>query len=131
MLQPTAGGDPILGYITRGRGITIHREDCKNVDRLRDMERLIAVDWGDAERETYPVMIRVRAANRGGLLRDVTSIVADQGIDLTSANAVVDVKARQATITATLQISSVEELSRVLEMIERVPDVLEARRLVG
>jgi len=124
-------GDPIIGYITRGQGVTIHRQDCVNVSRIKDTERLIAVDWGEAERQTYSVMIVVKAFNRGGLLRDIASLVADEGIDLSTAHAITGEKGNQATITATLEISSVEQLSRVLAKIERVPNVIEARRLVG
>ena len=124
-------GDPVVGYITRGRGVTIHRQDCPNVVRLRDPERLIAVDWGSSERQTYSVMIRVRAFNRAGLLRDIASVVADEGIDLSSALAVTGEKGNIATVTATLEVNGMDQLSRVLASVERVPNVIEARRLVG
>lgn len=124
-------GDPIIGYITRGQGITIHRVDCPNVARLRDTERLIAVDWGGGERQTYPVTIRVKAFNRSGLLRDIAALVADEGIDMSTTLAVTSEKGNMATITATLEITSIAQLSQVLAMIERVPNVIEARRLVG
>jgi GTP pyrophosphokinase len=124
-------GDPVLGYITRGRGITIHRQDCPNVSRVRDAERLIAVDWGTAERQTYSVMIRVKAFNRAGLLRDIAAVVADEGIDLSSALAVTGEKGNIATITATLEVTGMDQLSQVLARVERVPNVMEARRLVG
>lgn len=124
-------GDPIVGYITRGQGITIHRQDCPNIVRTRDAERLIGVDWGSAEQQAYPVMIVVKAFNRGGLLRDIAARVADEGIDLSSAHAVTGEKGNIATITATLEITSVAQLSSVLAMIERIPNVIEARRLVG
>ncbi|MGC8827738.1 MAG: GTP diphosphokinase, partial [Anaerolineae bacterium] len=124
-------GDPIVGYVTRGKGVTIHRQDCPNVLRLQDKERLIAVDWGSAEDQAYPVMIVVKAFNRGGLLRDIAALVADEGIDMSSAHAITGEKGNIATITATLEITSVAQLSRVLAMIERIPNVIEARRLVG
>jgi len=124
-------GDPIVGYITRGKGVTIHRQDCPNVSRTRDTERLIAVDWGSAEHQAYPVMVVVKAFNRGGLLRDIAALVADEGIDLSSAHAITGDKGNIATVTATLEITSVAQLSSVLAMIERIPNVIEARRLVG
>ncbi|MGQ9518442.1 MAG: ACT domain-containing protein, partial [Anaerolineae bacterium] len=124
-------GDPIVGYVTRGKGVTIHRQDCPNILRLQDKERLIAVDWGSAEDQAYPVMIVVKAFNRGGLLRDIAALVADEGIDMSSAHAITGEKGNIATITATLEITSVAQLSRVLAMIERIPSVIEARRLVG
>lgn len=124
-------GDPVLGYITRGRGITIHRQDCPNVSRVRDADRLIAVDWGTAEQQTYSVMIRVKAFNRAGLLRDIAAMVADEGIDLSSALAATGEKGNIATITATLEVTGMDQLSQVLARIERIPNVMEARRLVG
>jgi GTP pyrophosphokinase len=77
------------------------------------------------------VMIVVKAFNRGGLLRDIAALVADEGIDMSSAHAITGEKGNIATITATLEITSVAQLSRVLAMIERIPNVIEARRLVG
>ena len=124
-------GDPIVGYITRGKGVTIHRQDCPNMTHTRDTERLIAVDWGTAEDQAHPVMIVVKAFDRGGLLRDIAALVADEGIGLSSAHAITGEKGNIATITATLEITSVAQLSSVLAMIERVPNVIEARRLVG
>jgi guanosine-3',5'-bis(diphosphate) 3'-pyrophosphohydrolase len=124
-------GDPVIGYITRGSGVTIHRQDCPNVARLRDTERLIAVDWGTTQKQTYSVMIRVKAFNRGGLLRDIAAIVADEGIDLSSALAMTGEKGNIATVTATLEIASVAQLSRVLANIERVPNVIEAKRILS
>lgn len=72
-------GDPIIGYITRGTGITVHRRDCTNIKNIADSERLIEVQWGGM-REAYPVNIRVEAFDRPGLLRDIATIVADEGI---------------------------------------------------
>jgi len=72
-------GDPIIGYITRGKGVTVHRRDCPNVKNLSDTERLIDVDWG-AVREAYPVSIRIEAFDRAGLLRDIATVVADEGL---------------------------------------------------
>ena len=76
-------------------------------------------------------MIRVKAFNRGGLLRDIAAIVADEGIDLSSALAMTGEKGNIATVTATLEIASVAQLSRVLANIERVPNVIEAKRILS
>ncbi|NLG27020.1 MAG: bifunctional (p)ppGpp synthetase/guanosine-3',5'-bis(diphosphate) 3'-pyrophosphohydrolase, partial [Chloroflexi bacterium] len=78
-------GDAIVGYITRGRGVTVHRADCPNVTKLTDIERLVTVTWG-LPKEAYPVVIRIEAWDRSGLLRDVASVVADLGISMIAAD---------------------------------------------
>jgi RelA/SpoT family (p)ppGpp synthetase len=120
-------GDEIIGYITRGRGVTVHRRDCQNVLNIRDRERLIEVDWG-SNAQTYPVLIRVHAYDRQGLLRDIASVVSDENINMTSVNVATRQKDNMATFTATLEISGISQLSRLLAKIEQLPNVLEARR---
>jgi RelA/SpoT family (p)ppGpp synthetase len=124
-------GDDIVGYITRGRGVTIHRQDCPNVLRATDQERLIEVDWGTEAAETYPVNVRVEAYDRHGLLRDIASVVADEAINMSSANVVTRKKDHMATMMVTLEIIDIAQLSRVLNRIERLPNVVEARRQAG
>ncbi len=121
-------GDAIVGYITRGRGVTIHRQDCPNILRTNDRERLIEVDWGPEITETYPVDVRVEAYDRQGLLRDIASVVADEAINLSAANVMTRKKDHMATMVVTLEIADIDQLSRVLARIERLPNVLEARR---
>jgi GTP pyrophosphokinase len=121
-------GDDIVGYITRGRGVTIHRQDCPNILRMNDRERLIEVDWGPEITETYPVDVRVEAYDRQGLLRDIASVVADEAINLSAANVMTRKKDHMATMVVTLEIADIDQLSRVLARIERLPNVLEARR---
>lgn len=122
-------GDEIIGYITRGHGITIHRRDCPNILNKNDGERLIAVDWGNGDHKTsYPVMIKVRAFDRGGLLRDIVDIVAKEDVNMRAANAVTNKKDHSALITATLEIADAAQLSRILTRISRLPNVLEAYR---
>ena len=75
------GGHAIIGYITRGRGITVHRRTCPNIMRESESERLVEVDWGKT-RTLYPVQIRVESWDRVGLLSDVTSLVADEGVNI-------------------------------------------------
>ncbi len=125
-------GDEIVGYITRGRGVSIHRQDCPNVLRMNDRERLIEVDWGtDEVTETHPVNVRVEAYDRQGLLRDIASIVADEAINLSAANIATRKKDNVATMMVTLEIADIDQLSRVLARIERLPNVVEARRQTG
>jgi len=120
-------GDDIIGYVTRGRGITIHRRDCPNILASRERERLIEVEWGEAP-PTYPVMISVRAYDRPGLLRDITTLVADEDVNVAQASSYLDREENISTITATLEISSAAQLARILARIERLPNVLEAHR---
>jgi GTP pyrophosphokinase len=124
-------GDDIVGYITRGRGVTIHRRDCPNVLRSNDQERLIEVDWGRELMETHPVNVRVQAYDRQGLLRDIAGIVADEAINLSAANIATRKKDNIATMMVTLEIADIDQLSRVLARIERLPNVVEARRQTG
>jgi GTP pyrophosphokinase len=120
-----APGDPIVGYITRGRGVTIHRRDCPNVLDSKEPDRFIKVAWGQAQ-QTYPVSVRITAYDRDGLMRDVSTVVAEEHINMTSVN--VQTKNSIATFQVTMEIADVELLSRVLARIEQLPNVIEARR---
>jgi GTP diphosphokinase / guanosine-3',5'-bis(diphosphate) 3'-diphosphatase len=119
-------GDAIVGYITRGRGVTVHRQDCPNVQKVEE-GRLVPVAWGQSDHYIYPVSIRIEALNRDGLLRDVTSLVAEDHVDITLAKATVHPD-QTATITATLQVTGMDQVSRILAKIEGLRDVLEVRR---
>ena len=122
-------GDAIVGYITRGRGVTIHRVDCSNVTNLNDTERLITVTWGQEE-QAYPVPVRINAFDRSGLLRDIAGVVADLSISMSSVNVSTN-RDRTATIIATMGIKSVSQLSLLLNKLQNVQDVLDVRRDPG
>ncbi|MCD6288865.1 MAG: GTP diphosphokinase [Anaerolineae bacterium] len=124
-------GDDIIGYVTRGRGVSIHKRDCPNVLFTREPERLVEVSWGMAGQHTYPVSIIVRAFDRAGLLRDIATVVADEKVNMREAQAVTGLKDNTAVITATLDVTGVAQLSRLLTKIEQLPNVIEARRQVG
>jgi len=138
LLTKTAGccnplpGDDILGYVTRGQGVTIHRHDCKNLLYLleRDGHRIIEVTWGP-EKATYPVVVIIRAYDRGGLLRDIAGVVAEENCSMSAVNITTHKKEHMATVTATLEITSVAQLSRLLARIERLPNVVDAHRQVA
>lgn len=121
-----APGDPITGYITRGRGVTIHRQDCPNVLRIKDRERMVQVSWG-RPRQTYPVSVRIQAYDRDGLMRDVSTLVTNEGIGMSSIH--LSTKNSLAIFDLVMLITDVEQLSRVLNRLEALPNVLEARRL--
>ncbi len=120
-------GEPIVGYITRGRGVTVHRADCANVKNRKDPERLVDVEWEERNVREYPVAIRLQAWDRDGLLRDVANVIADNHVNMLSVSAVANPD-RTATINATLQVTSVQQLSRVLAKLEQVRDVFEVSR---
>jgi GTP pyrophosphokinase len=121
-----APGDDIIGYITRGRGATIHRSDCPNILRVRDRERLAKVSWGERI-STYPVDVRLKAYDRDGLLRDVSTVIAEEGINMRQVK--VDVDNSLATFDLTLDVGDISQLSRVLTVLENLPNVMEARRV--
>jgi GTP diphosphokinase / guanosine-3',5'-bis(diphosphate) 3'-diphosphatase len=123
-------GDEIVGYITRGRGATIHRQDCPNILRLNERERLVRVTWGEPKR-TYPVSVKIKAYDRDGLLRDVTNLVSNEGINMGNVHVGVKQtsKYNMANFQLILEVRDVEQLTRVLTRIESLPNVLEAQRL--
>ena len=115
-------GDPIVGYITRGRGVTVHLPTCPTVVNEKEVGRLIEVEWEQSAEQTYPIAIRIEAYDRPGLLSEITNVIAENKVNITSAN----VRANPdhtATLQATLQVSSVAQLAKVLQRIEQVRDV--------
>ncbi len=123
-------GQEIIGYVTRGRGVTIHRATCPNVAHMikKDPARIVEVSWGQATERTHPVHIRVEAYDRSGLLRDIANLVASERINMLDARATTGFKGNLAEVEATLQIKDAEQLSRILARIERLPNVTEVRR---
>jgi guanosine-3',5'-bis(diphosphate) 3'-pyrophosphohydrolase len=123
-------GDDIIGYVTRGRGATIHRRDCPNILRLKEKERLVRVAWGEPKR-TYPVSVRVKAYDRDGLARDVSNLVANEGINMGLVQAGVnrDSKLSLAVLDLVLEVKDIDQLTRVLTRIEALPNVMEAHRV--
>ncbi|HYU20648.1 MAG TPA: bifunctional (p)ppGpp synthetase/guanosine-3',5'-bis(diphosphate) 3'-pyrophosphohydrolase [Chloroflexota bacterium] len=123
-------GDSIVGYITRGKGVTVHRSDCASVANEDDKERFVPVDWGKTEQQVFPVTIRVEAWDRVGLTRDVAALLADEGLSMTAQSSVVH-KDQTATVWATVEVNGLETLSRVLNRLEGIRDVFSVVREVG
>lgn len=121
--------EPIAGYITQGRGVTIHRQDCTNFLGLanRHHERVIQVEWG-ATPATYPVDIMVVARDRSGLLRDITSILANDQVNVLAAATLTQKETAIARMGLTLEITDVVQLSRVLNKIGQLANVVAAYR---
>ncbi len=128
--RPVPGDIDIVGYITRGRGVTIHRGDCPNILHLSDKapERLIAVDWGQEENTTYPIDIHIEAFDRPGLLRDITATVANEKINMSTVSVATKRKEHKADVFATLDVINIDQLSRVLAKLEQLPNILEVKR---
>ena len=121
-----APGDDIVGYITRGRGATIHRRDCPNILRVDDRERLVRVSWGEPK-TTYPVPVRIKAYDRNGLMKDVSTLITDEGINMTKVK--VDTTRNMAVFDLTLEVRDILQLSRILDRLENLANVLEAQRV--
>ncbi len=122
--------DAIVGFITRGRGVTIHRSDCTNMLRL-DAERrrrLIDVKWTATDTKTYPVDVQINAYDRQGLLRDVTTILAAESVNVVSLDTRTRSEDQSAEIKMTVEVSDLSHLSRILDRISQLPNVIEARR---
>ena len=119
-------GDQIVGYITRGRGATIHRQDCPNILRLKDKERLLQVDWGKVER-TYPIPIKVKAYDRQGLMGDISTLLDGEGVNI--ADVSVNINRTFADLNLIVEVKNLDQLSRILTRIENLPNVLDAHRI--
>ncbi len=120
-------GDAVIGYITRGRGVAIHRRDCPNIVSSPEPERLIDISWGQ-NRSRYPTTVAIQAADRVGLLRDISEVFADLGVSMSQTTVTTNRKDQTALITAVLEVSNNDQLVRILGRIERVPSVFKARR---
>ena len=123
-------GDPIEGFITRGKGVTVHLRSCPTVLNEREISRLIDVEWEAAPQQTYPIAIRVEAFDRTGLLNDITQVVAEAKVNIVAADVSVEPD-HTAVVRATLQVASVAQLSRVLSRIEQLKDVHSVQRDFG
>jgi guanosine-3',5'-bis(diphosphate) 3'-pyrophosphohydrolase len=120
-------GDKIIGYITRSRGVTIHRADCHNVLNEDEKERLIPVEWGQGD-HLYPVNIEVEAWDRVGLMRDVTTVVAEEKVNITSVS-LAEGDGQTVNMFLTLEIKGLAQLSQVLKKIDAVKGVISVSRV--
>lgn len=120
-------GDEIIGFITRGRGITVHRVDCANILANTEPERLIEVGWSHVdEKQRYSVPIEVVAYDREGLMRDISTMIAEERVNMSSVN--VSTRHDIATFQVTMELEDLFQLTRILSKIECIASVVEARR---
>ena len=123
--------DDLVGFVTRGRGVAVHRRNCANVVKMPDKEkeRLIAVRWADQDTgAAYPVDLVIIAADRKGLLRDTSSLFSDEGIDVVAVNTASDRAKDRATMRFTVEVKDVAQIDHVLAKLSQIPDVLDVRR---
>ena len=125
--SPTPG-DEIIGFITRGRGATIHRKDCSNILNVKDQERLVEVSWGSPIR-TFPVPIILKAYDRDGLTKDIATVLSNNNVSLTELRVDVNEGQGEAIFNLVLGVKNVSELRRTLDLLERINNVYEARRV--
>ena len=120
-------GDPIVGFITRGRGVSVHHENCTNIKALDEPERLLEVSWENTDSlRFYRVPISIIAYDRAGLMRDISTLLADEKINLSEV--AVSTKQEVATFQLTMEISDLTRLSRVMTRVEDIPSVIEVFR---
>ena len=119
-------GDQIVGYVTRSRGVTVHRADCHNVLNEAERERLVEVEWGQATR-LYPANVRIEAWDRVGLLRDITTVVTEDKVNMVGVRTTENGDG-SVSIQATLETSGIEQLARLLSRIEIIRGVRSVER---
>ncbi len=125
--NPTPG-DEIIGYITRGRGVSIHRQDCPNILRSPDRERMVKVSWGEKV-STHPVPIRISAFDRQGLMGDISTLLNQENINILNVD--VGVSKSVAELKLIIEVKDIAQLSRVLTRLENLPNVIEAQRVTA
>jgi GTP pyrophosphokinase len=122
-------GDKVIGFITRGRGVSVHTADCPNVGELTfDKERLIDVSWGDLPTAAHAVKISVQTEDKPGLLASVSSIISAAEANITHAEAITG-QDRRAVLNFTIDIKDVEHLNKIIKNIESIKGVLEVKRV--
>lgn len=123
-------GEPIVGYVTHGRGVSVHSRGCPEFMRLQEEEpaRVLDVQWNQSESTVYPVDINIRAWDRTGLLRDITGVLANEHVNVTGVQTRSDKQDGTATMLITVEVGSLDALGRLLVKIEQQPNIIEVRR---
>jgi len=127
--QPVPG-ERISGYITLGRGVSIHRQDCSNILQRNEEEpeRIIRVNWAEKPKEHYSAVIVIEAFDRHGLLRDITTLLDREKVNVSALNTLSDKQKNAVDMTLTVEIANLGELSRILAKINQLPNVSSAKR---
>ena len=124
--------EAIVGYITLGRGVSVHREDCGSLRRMRarQPQRAIGVAWGDQRDQLFDVDIAIHAFDRRGLVRDISAVLADEKISIQQMSTTTNARENTADVALRVGVHGLEELGRVLTRISGLPNVVRARRTV-
>ena len=122
-------GDPVIGFISRGRGVVIHHRSCPNVRNRPEPERFLELEWGKADKVRYPVTLAIRAIDRRGLLRDLIELSSAAGVEVRATNLDRTQVDDEVVARIVIEAEHAEQIVRVLDRLARVPDVLEARRI--
>ena len=122
--------EPIVGYITQGRGVSIHRQDCGNFLGLnrRHPERVLEIGWGESNATAYPVDLSVLAFDRSGLIRDITSILADDNANVLDLSSHTDKTSQQVMMDLSVEVVDLPTLSTIIARLEQIPNVVSVRR---
>ncbi len=123
-------GDEIIGYITKGRGVSIHRTDCPNIALSDDTERFLEVSWDEYKKDSYPAEIQIEASDRSGLISEVTQKISDFDLGLISLNARTT-KKETAIINLTFEIMNTDDLNELIKKIKNIKDVLDVYRVTS
>lgn len=124
-------GDEIIGYITQGHGVTIHRRDCKNAEHLAEQsdERMIEVEWADKTSDRYPMSLKIEVYDRPRLLSDVTQVLNNEKVTINALSTSNDTKTQQALIKLSIEVTSLENASRIIDRLSLIPNVKSVKRL--
>ena len=122
--------EAITGYITQGRGVSIHRQDCGNFLGLkrRSPERVIEVNWGESDEDNYPVDLTIRAFDRSGLLRDITLVLSDEKANIVDMTTKTDKKSMETIISVSIEVRDLPTLSTIIARVEQVANVSSVSR---
>ena len=123
-------GDEVVGYITRGRGVSVHRTDCPNITMSDDAERFIEVEWDFQKKASYPAEIQIKASDRSGLLAEITQKITDSDLGVISLNARTS-KDKIVFINVILEIKDIEELRDLMRKIKRIRNVMDVYRVTA
>lgn len=123
-------GDEIIGYITRGRGVSIHRKDCPNISFFEGKERFIDVFWDTDEKAEYPAEIQIKGTDRPGLLTEITQRITEAELSLLSLNARTN-KEKLAIINMTLEIKDIDQLRELMKKIKKLKGVIDVYRVIS
>jgi len=127
--QPVPGYD-ISGYITQGRGISVHRKDCEQFLHLLEQhaERLVDVEWGIVDKQSYQATIQIHGGDRQGLLRDISTIIANERLSIMGIESSSDLASQSMKMTVKLEISNSEALNKLVKKLVQLDDVIDVKR---